>query len=140
VAKETADILRNLIGTLRFTTLQELLNAVTETGKRLIAAQPLGKNRRNSLLLFHTSSFLLLFCFDLFSSLILFLVLFYFILPFLEFVIGNIVRRLLRICREEYRMITKKTTPALSQFGPSHTTDQEATQPIENTGFFFPSL
>jgi translation initiation factor 2B subunit (eIF-2B alpha/beta/delta family) len=42
IAKETADILRNLIGGLKFSTLQELLNAVTEVGKRLANANPLG--------------------------------------------------------------------------------------------------
>ena len=92
IAKETADILRNLIGTLKFTTLEELLKSVMETGRRLIAAQPL------------------------------------------QFVIGNMVRRLLRICREEYRNMIKKTTSkekGISSFDSNF--ENEARIPIENS-------
>lgn len=45
VSKETAEILRMLISKAKFNTLNELLDSIRETGKRLIQASPLGDTR-----------------------------------------------------------------------------------------------
>jgi len=65
VAKETAEIMRMVISKMKLTTLEDTLQNIKETGRRLVNAQPL------------------------------------------EFAIGNIVRRVLYIIRDEYTNINK---------------------------------
>lgn len=92
VAKETAEIIRMLISKLKVSTLNELLEAIKETGKRITESQPL------------------------------------------EFAVGNIVRRILYIAREEYVHFVKNEgvhAPALYLLG-GQMRSEEFNKPIEN--------